>query len=64
MTIRAQDLRKGLTFEDKGNKYIVLECKIVKPGKGASLVSARVRDLETGVCLDKSYGFTETFNKV
>ena len=64
MTIRALEFRKGMAFEDKGNVYVVLECNIVKPGKGASFVSVKVRDLDTGVCLDKAYGLTESFNKV
>lgn len=63
MTIRAQDFRKGLTYEEDGRVYVVLECNIVKPGKGASFVRARVRDLETEVCLEKAYGLTESFNK-
>ena len=63
MMVRAQDFRLGTTFEDGGSVYLVTECNIVKPGKGTAFVRARVRDLATGDCFDKTYGLSESFNK-
>lgn len=63
MIIRAQDFRLGTVFEDGGSVYLVMECNMVKPGKGAAFVRVRVRDLDTGDIFDKTYGLAESFNK-
>ena len=49
----AGDFKNGVTFEDEGNVYQVIEFQHVKPGKGAAFVRVKMRNVITG-------GVTET----
>jgi len=51
--ISAGDLRKGITFEEGGQVYTVIDFLHVKPGKGAAFVRTKLRNAVTG-------GVTET----
>lgn len=53
--IDVNDLRKGVTFELDNNLYRVLEYSHHKPGRGNATIRTRVRDLRTGVVLEKTF---------
>ncbi len=46
--INVNDLKSGLTIQYDGNIYMVLDYQHVKPGKGAAIVKAKLRNLRTG----------------
>ena len=53
--ITAGDLRKGVTFEMEGKIYIVVDFLHVKPGKGAAFVRTKLKNVETGNVLEKTF---------
>ena len=46
--INVNDLKSGLTISYDGNIYMVIDYQHVKPGKGAAIVKAKLRNLRTG----------------
>ena len=42
--ISTNDLKNGITIEYEGNIYVVLETQHVKPGKGAAIVKAKLKN--------------------
>ena len=46
--INVNDLKSGMTIQYDGNIYIVIDYQHVKPGKGAAIVKAKLRNLRTG----------------
>ncbi len=53
--IDVNDLRKGVTFELDGSLYKVLEYAHHKPGRGNATIRTKIRDLRTGVVLEKTF---------
>jgi elongation factor P len=53
--IDVNDLRKGVTFELDNNLYKVLEYAHHKPGRGNATIRTKVRDLRSGVVLEKTF---------
>ena len=46
--INVNDFKSGMTISHEGNIYMVLDFQHVKPGKGAAIVKAKLRNLRTG----------------
>lgn len=46
--VNVNDFKTGLTINYDGNLYQVLEFQHVKPGKGAAIVKAKLKNLRTG----------------
>ena len=46
--VSAGDFRNGVTFEMDGGVYQIIEFQHVKPGKGAAIVKAKLKNLRTG----------------
>ena len=46
--INVNDFKSGMTISYDGNIYIVIDYQHVKPGKGAAIVKAKLRNLRTG----------------
>ena len=46
--INVNEFKTGMTIEYDGNIYMVLDFQHVKPGKGAAIVKAKLRNLRTG----------------
>lgn len=61
--ISAGDFRNGLSFEEDGNVYQVVEFQHVKPGKGAAFVRTKIRNVITGGILEKTYSPTDKFEQ-
>src|SRR3989344_1352272 len=53
--ISVTDLRPGTVFEDKGNFFLVLSYEHSKIARGSGNVKVRVRNLETGATIDKTF---------
>ena len=48
--VSAGDFRNGITFEEDGNVFQIVEFQHVKPGKGAAFVRTKIRNVITGFC--------------
>ena len=57
----ASDLRKGLKLQIDGEPYIIIEFQFSKPGKGQALYRCKLRNMITGVILDRTYRSVDTF---
>jgi elongation factor P len=49
------DFRKGLKIELEGKPYIIIDFLHVKPGKGGAFVRTRLKNMETGQVLEKTF---------
>jgi translation elongation factor P len=59
--VTAGDFRKGLTIEIDGQVWVIVDFQHVKPGKGAAFVRTKIKNVQTGSVLEKSYNPTEKF---
>lgn len=57
----ASDLRKGLKIQIDNEPYIVAEFQFSKPGKGQALYRCKLKNMITGVILDRTYRSVDTF---
>ena len=57
--VSAGDFRNGVTFEEDGNVLQVVEFQHVKPGKGAAFVRAKIKNLETGSVVERTWNAGE-----
>ncbi len=55
------DLRKGLKVIIDGEPYIVTAFEFSKPGKGQALYRTKLRNMITGLTLERTYRAGETF---
>ena len=53
--ISVNDLRTGLTIEIDNSLWSVVEFLHVKPGKGAAFVRTKLKNVETGSVLEKTF---------
>jgi elongation factor P len=59
--ISAGEFRNGVTFEEDGNVYQIIEFQHVKPGKGAAFVRTKTKNVITGSVVERTYNPTEKF---
>ena len=45
--VTAGDFRKGITFQDGNNIFIIVDFQHVKPGKGAAFVRTKIKNIIT-----------------
>ncbi|NWF92992.1 MAG: elongation factor P [Syntrophaceae bacterium] len=57
----ASDLRKGLKIVIDNEPYIVIAFDFTKPGKGQSLYRTKLRNMLTGMVIDRTYREGDTF---
>lgn len=55
MAIGVTELRKGVTFEDGGDLYRVLEYQHIKMGRGSATIRLKLRNLRTGANLERTF---------
>jgi elongation factor P len=53
--IDVNELRRGVTYEEDGDLFKVLEYEHHKPGRGKATIRIKAVNLRTGTTLDKSY---------
>ena len=53
--INVNDLKTGMTVMYDGNLYEVLSFQHVKPGKGAAIVKAKLKNLRTGSIAEQTF---------
>jgi elongation factor P len=49
------DLKKGVKIELEGKPYVVLKSDFTNPGKGSAFVIARIKNLETGQVIERTF---------
>ncbi len=59
--ISAGDFRNGVTFEEDGNVFQIIEFQHVKPGKGAAFVRTKIRNVISGAVVERTYNPTDKF---
>ena len=57
----ASDLRKGLKIVIDNEPYIIIDFQFSKPGKGQALYKCKLKNMITGVIIDKTYRSIDTF---
>ncbi len=53
--ISTSDFKKGLTIEFKGEIYGIVDFLHVKPGKGGAFVRTKLKNIKTGLVVDKTF---------
>jgi elongation factor P len=53
--ISTNDLKNGMTINYEDNLYEVLYFQHVKPGKGGAFVRTKLKNLNTGSIVDKTF---------
>lgn len=53
--ISTNDLKNGITIEVDGAIFVVLNTEHVKPGKGAAIVKAKLKNLRTGAIFEQTF---------
>lgn len=61
--ISVNDFKTGVTIELEGQPYQVLDFQHVKPGKGAAFVRAKLKNLQTGGSIEKTFRGGEKVTK-
>jgi len=62
--LRTTDFRKNLKLELEGKPYIIVEFQHINPGKGSAFVRTRLKNLETGAMLERTFkAGVDTFNE-
>ena len=56
--VSAGDFRNGITFEEDGNVFQIVEFQHVKPGKGAAFVRTKIRNVISGSVVERTYNPT------
>lgn len=59
--VSAGEFRNGITFEEDGNVFQIVEFQHVKPGKGAAFVRTKTRNVITGSVVERTYNPTAKF---
>ena len=57
----ASDLRKGLKIQIDKEPYNVIDFQFSKPGKGQALYRCKLRNMISGVIIDRTYRSVDTF---
>jgi elongation factor P len=55
MAVSVTELRKGVTFEDSGDLFKVLEYEHIKVGRGSATIRLKLRNLRTGANVTRTY---------
>ena len=49
------ELKKGVNIEIEGKPYTILKADFTNPGKGSAFVKCRIRNLETGAVIERTF---------
>ncbi len=53
--VNSNDFKVGMTIQLEGGIYMILDSQHVKPGKGAAIVKAKMKNLRTGSIVEKTF---------
>jgi elongation factor P len=63
-TVSTNEFKNGMHIELEGGVWRILEFQHVKPGKGGAFVRTKVRSLDSGSVVDKTFRAGEKFARV
>jgi elongation factor P len=63
-TVNTNQFRNGMHIELDGGVWRIVEFQHVKPGKGGAFVRTKVKNLETGAVVDRTFRAGEKFPRV
>lgn len=61
--ISSSDFRTGLTLEIDGNVWQIVDFQHVKPGKGAAFVRTKIKNVQTGAVVERTFNPNEKLPK-
>ncbi|MCX5681714.1 MAG: elongation factor P, partial [Candidatus Omnitrophica bacterium] len=64
MTITINEVTGGIGLRVDGNVYIVSEYSHVKPGKGSAFVRVKMKNLKTGLSIERTFKSSEKLEDV
>ena len=64
MALSTNDLKNGMTLDLSDGLFSVVEFQHVKPGKGGAFVRTKLKALDTGAVVDKTFRAGEKFPRV
>ena len=62
--VGTNQFRNGMHIQLEGSVWRILEFQHVKPGKGGAFVRSRLRNLDSGAVVDKTFRAGEKFTRV
>jgi elongation factor P len=62
--VSTNQFRNGMHIEVDGAVWRIVEFQHVKPGKGGAFVRTKLKALETGAVVDRTFRAGERFNRV
>lgn len=62
--ISTNDFRNGTAIEVDGSIFTIVEFQHVKPGKGGAFVRTRLKNIDSGAVLDRTFRAGEKFRRV
>jgi elongation factor P len=62
--VSTNQFKTGIAIEIDGENFTIVDFQHVKPGKGGAFVRTRVRNIDSGAVLDKTFRAGEKFNRV
>jgi elongation factor P len=63
-TVNTNQFRNGMHIEIDGSVWRIVEFQHVKPGKGGAFVRTRLKNLDSGAVVDKTFRAGERFARV
>jgi elongation factor P len=63
-TVNTNQFRNGMHIEVDGSVWRILEFQHVKPGKGGAFVRTRLKNLDSGAVVDKTFRAGERFSRI
>src|SRR5918999_4535101 len=63
-TVSTNQFRNGMHVEHEGTIWRIVEFQHVKPGKGGAFVRTKLKALDTGAVVDKTFRAGEKFARV
>ena len=63
-TVSTNQFRNGMHIQLEGSVWRILEFQHVKPGKGGAFVRSRLRNLDSGAVVDKTFRAGEKFPRI
>ncbi len=61
--ISTSDFKNGLSIELDQDLYFIIEFQHVKPGKGGAFVRTKLKNIQTGAVIDKTFRAGEKFEQ-
>lgn len=61
--ISPNDFKTGLTIEYEGSVFQIIDFQHVKPGKGAAFVRTKIKNVESGAVLERTFNPKEKIEK-